>query len=243
MHAFAIEDREIPGLRHVARGVQTLGARECVVHSIEYDTADFDAQEFARSGIELPADVARSVPKRQAEFFFGRLAATIALRSLGAPRARVGRGPLRQPLFPPGYVGSITHTSRLAAAAVLPADGCAGLGVDIEDVLSAGSLPDVERVALYPEEIRLLRNCRALPEDVRVTLVFSAKESFYKAVAADVGRIFEYGALRLKRLDPGQSRLSFVIATDLSPAWQAGREIEIHYSLRADRAVLTAFAW
>jgi 4'-phosphopantetheinyl transferase EntD len=243
MRLLGSEDRDIPGMRSLARQVQTLGARKCLVHSIEFEPGDFDADALARSGIELPVDIARSVPKRQAEFLFGRLAATMALRSAGAARARIERGLLRQPIFPRGFVGSITHTSRLAAAAVLPADSCEGLGIDIEDLLSEQSLPDVERVALCPKELDVLRACSAMPHETLVTLVFSAKESFYKAVAANVGRIFEYDALRWKRLDPGQATISFVTTGNLSSAWPAGREVEVHYSLRADRAVSTAFAW
>jgi 4'-phosphopantetheinyl transferase EntD len=243
MPLLAIEGNDIPGLRNLTSEVQTLGARECVVHSIEFETADFETDAFASAGIELPVEVARSVPKRQAEYFFGRLAATMALRSAGVARARIARGLLRQPVFPRGYVGSITHTCRLAAAAVLPAAGCEGLGIDIEELLSEASLRDVERIALCPDELDVLRACNTLPHAELVTLVFSAKESFYKAVAACVGRIFEYDALRLKGLDPGQAKMLFVTTGNLSSAWIAGREVEIHFSRRADRAVLTAFAW
>lgn len=242
MRKLTIDDHDIPGLRNVEREVQNLGARKCVVHSIEFEAAGFETGAFTRAGIELPADVARSVPKRQAEYFFGRLAASMALSSAGVAQPRIARGTLRQPVFPSGYVGSITHTSRLAAAAVLPAADCDGIGLDIEELLSDASLPDVERIALCPEEVDVLRACNAMPYDALVTLAFSAKESFYKAVAACVGRIFEFDALRLKRVDPARRTMLFVTTGNLCPTWPGDRETEIHFSRRADSAVLTAFA-
>lgn len=127
----------------------------------------------------LPAEeplVARAVAKRRAEFTTVRTCARIALAELGRPPVPVLSGPKREPLWPAGIVGSLTHCDGYRAAAVAPATLLASLGIDAEphDALPGGIL---ERVALPAERAALER----LPAGVHWDrLLFSAKESVYK---------------------------------------------------------------
>jgi 4'-phosphopantetheinyl transferase EntD len=121
--------------------------------------------------------VARAVSKRRAEFTTVRTCARIALGRLGLPPAPLLTGPKREPLWPAGVVGSITHCDGYRAVAVARADQLASIGIDAEphDPLPAGIL---DRVSLPAERVHL----RALPPGVHWDrLLFSAKESVYKA--------------------------------------------------------------
>jgi 4'-phosphopantetheinyl transferase EntD len=118
-------------------------------------------------------------PARQREFAAGRACARRALRALGAPEGPVLRGERRAPRFPDGVVGSITHTSGLCAAAVARSASFAGVGLDAErdEPLSARA---AARICAEGE----LTALRALPgrsAERWAALVFSAKESLYKA--------------------------------------------------------------
>jgi len=120
--------------------------------------------------------VARAVGKRRAEFTTVRTCARIALGRLGLPPAPLLSGPKREPLWPAGVVGSITHCDGYRAAAVARASEVAAIGIDAEphDPLPAGIL---DRVTLPAERAHLAD----LPSGVHWDrLLFSAKESVYK---------------------------------------------------------------
>jgi 4'-phosphopantetheinyl transferase EntD len=120
--------------------------------------------------------VARAVGKRRAEFTTVRTCARIALGRLGLPATAVLSGSKREPLWPAGVVGSITHCDGYRAVAVARADQLASIGIDAEphDPLPAGIL---ERVTLPAERAHLA----ALPPGLHWDrLLFSAKESVYK---------------------------------------------------------------
>jgi 4'-phosphopantetheinyl transferase EntD len=120
--------------------------------------------------------VAKAVGKRRAEFTTARTCARIALGRLGLPPGPLLSGPKREPLWPAGVVGSITHCDGYRAAAVARASELAAIGIDAEphDLLPPGTL---DRVALPAERAHL----RELPRGVHWDrLLFSAKESIYK---------------------------------------------------------------
>ena len=55
---------------------------------------------------------------RRQEFTAARTCARQALRELGLPETAILRGEHREPLWPPGIVGSITHCALYSAAVV-----------------------------------------------------------------------------------------------------------------------------
>ena len=118
-----------------------------------------------------------AVPGRRAAYQWGRALARRAMADLGAPPAAIGRGSRRQPLWPDGLVGSITHCAGYCAAAVARASGFASVGVDAEVVqpLRDGLL---ERIASQDE----LAPYAGHDGSERLGMaIFSAKEAVYKA--------------------------------------------------------------
>ena len=118
-----------------------------------------------------------AVLKRRREFTAGRTCARSALERLGTPVSSLLRGPAREPLWPSGVVGSITHCESYCAAAVAYQERFAGIGIDAEvnEPLPEGTLKLVAR----PEELERLGRLPAgsLCWD---RLLFSIKESVYK---------------------------------------------------------------
>jgi 4'-phosphopantetheinyl transferase EntD len=114
---------------------------------------------------------------RRRDFTTGRTCARQALVKLGVPPKPIIPGPSREPLWPEGVVGSITHCARYAAAAVAKRQDFCSIGIDAEphQELPAGVL---RKVAL-PEEVKWLRTF----SDTGIywdRVLFSAKESVYK---------------------------------------------------------------
>ena len=67
---------------------------------------------------EEAASIKRAVPKRWREFTAGRLCAREALRRLGIERHPILVGEHREPLWPSGVVGTLSHCDDCYGAAV-----------------------------------------------------------------------------------------------------------------------------
>jgi 4'-phosphopantetheinyl transferase EntD len=231
-----------PGWLGTRRWPQRVGASQCSVAAIHFAPEQFERNAFTRYDVDMPPSIARSVPKRQAEFFFGRLAARQALHEAGWS-GQVGIGPLRAPSFPPGVVGSITHTGGWAAAAVLPVPACRGLGIDLEVPVDETLLASLDSEIWDTNEGRVLRACPGLPMTVLGTLLFSAKESFYKALSAAAGRVFDFSAARLQSIDLPAGRMVLQTTETLAEGWPAGTRCTVDFTLLPEGLVMTAFAW
>lgn len=119
--------------------------------------------------------VAAAVEKRRLEFSQGRQCARAALRRLGLSDGPLLTGSQREPLWPTGVVGSITHTTGLCVAAVAWQRRYSGVGIDVEPDEPL-TLPVAERIATEAEMSAL----RSMPPLLAARLIFSAKEAFYK---------------------------------------------------------------
>jgi enterobactin synthetase component D / holo-[acyl-carrier protein] synthase len=127
----------------------------------------------------------RASPKRRQDFAAGRACARRALVQLGAPAGALLSGSNRQPLWPPGIVGSITHCSGYCAAAVAWATRVWAIGIDAE-VNVALPVGVVAQVCSPAEQdwVRLAPQS-GIPW---ATVIFCAKESIYKAWFPLTGR-------------------------------------------------------
>jgi 4'-phosphopantetheinyl transferase EntD len=124
--------------------------------------------------------IANAVDGRRSEFVTARRCAREALATLGYAPAPIRMGPKREPLWPPGAIGSITHTTGFRAAAVAPKSLCASIGIDAEQNVP---LPDgVEKYITVPEESETLATLACAAPGIQwARLLFSAKEAVYKA--------------------------------------------------------------
>jgi 4'-phosphopantetheinyl transferase EntD len=160
----------------------------------------------------------RAVPKRVQEFAAGRLCARRVLTELGFHDFPIRAASDRQPVWPAGVVGSITHTTGFCAAVAAEKKHIAALGLDCE---LAGSV----KTELWPhlfrdDETRWLRMLPPSEQAPAATLMFCVKEAFYKC---------QYPITR--------QWLSFHDAWVELPAWEAGQGA---FNLYASRPI--AFA-
>ncbi len=133
-----------------------------------------------------------AIEKRQREFRAGRHAAHAALAKLQAPDLPLLRGERREPIWPSGYLGSITHCRDLCVAVCAREDRLAGLGIDVEPL---EPLPKgVDRYINTEEEARFVTENPGLHPE---RLIFSAKESLYKCYYPLVKRFFGFQSVTL----------------------------------------------
>ncbi|MEX1827412.1 4'-phosphopantetheinyl transferase [Luteibacter sp. CQ10] len=200
------------------------------------------ADAFVRHGIACPPSVERSVAKRRAEYLAGRRVAVAALREAGAAVHDVAIGENRAPAWPTGFTGSITHASGMAAAVAMPNRGVRGVGIDIEDVATQSALEAIVQSVVDDDEYRELGDiAQRIGWPMALTVAFSAKESFYKATAATVGRIFEFTALKIVGGD--EDRLYARVAEPLASSLPTGMEVAMGYAALNEATVVTSFRW
>jgi 4'-phosphopantetheinyl transferase EntD len=140
---------------------------------------------------EEAALVARAVPKRQREFAVVRSCARRAMEKLGVPPQPILPGERGAPGWPAGLAGSMTHCDGYCAAALVRAGDLASLGIDAE---TDAPLPEgvLEVVALPGEAERLRRLTEQRPGVHWDRVLFSAKESVYKAWFPLTGRWLDF---------------------------------------------------
>jgi 4'-phosphopantetheinyl transferase EntD len=127
---------------------------------------------------EEAACIAQAAPQRVREFAAGRQCAHRVLAELGIARVPLPVSPGREPLWPPGIVGSITHTEGMCAAVAARGLHLQALGIDVE---AAGAVKEELFAAICTSaELEELRGCPAPTRAVRSALIFSAKEAFHK---------------------------------------------------------------
>ncbi|POX37049.1 4'-phosphopantetheinyl transferase, partial [Streptomyces sp. Ru73] len=148
--------------------------------------------------------VARAVPKRQREFGTVRRCARDALGRLGFAPAPLLPGPDRAPRWPEGVVGALTHCDGYRAAAVARASDVLTLGLDAEPHAPVAD-PDTMRLVALPEERADLARLAALvPGTCWDRLLFSAKESVFKAWYPLARRWLDFDQARIT-LDPADA--------------------------------------
>lgn len=209
-----------------------------------FDIEKFSTEAFASAGIACPPGVARSVHKRQAEFYFGRLAARQALGALDIPGFDIGVGAARQPIWPVGVVGSISHTHTYAAATAMRRGACSGVGIDLEHLAGPDAAAALASTTVDAEELRYLETLvHRLPINTLLTATFSAKESLFKAAFNEVGRYFDFSAARVFLVDPEAGIIRLRLAETLCKAFVEGQVCEIGFCFLGTDVVLTYFTW
>lgn len=122
--------------------------------------------------------ILRAANTRQREFAAGRLCARAGLLALGFDAVAVPSRHDRVPEWPPGAVGSITHTTDYCLAVTGLRADFAAIGVDAERIGAVD--PETWRLVMRGEEQRAVIDMDDASRRIAATVIFSAKEAFYK---------------------------------------------------------------
>lgn len=186
---------------------------------------EVDPREIDPEHVLLPPErdvVERAIDTRRWQYAAGRHCAREGMRQLGLPPAPITQDSDRAPCFPPGIVGTITHTQWWCAAAVALSATHRALGVDVEPdtVLKATLFNSV----LVPDEIATLSRVDEPLRGLLGKLVFSAKECAYKAQYTVSRTFYGFHGMRvaLPGLDgatalPDEGEFSAIFLRDAGP--------------------------
>jgi len=164
--------------------------------------------------------IEHAIPKRKREFIAGRTCARKALSDIGIHGCRILVGKKREPLWPEGVTGSITHDGNHAVAVVAKTNSISMVGVDLSDRSPLNH--ELIRMVCTNEEIENI-NKFSLSDFVLDPFksIFSIKESVFKCLFPTVQEIFNFNdVLLIIRPDSSTVRVKLIndrIFGDLDP--------------------------
>lgn len=188
---------------------------------------------------KMPDAVVRAVPKRQYEFILGRLAAGVLLIENGIPVEVSWIGSWqRQPLWPNGMIGSISHSNQLVFVTIRP-KGCGAdsMGIDIEYLhQDSKSMMAINACFTHKE--------RALLEQFENGLIigFSMKESLFKCLNPIVGIFFDFLDAEITYIDVISGNVGLVLLCHLGEGLHCGSRIQGEYRIFSNH-VWTGIFW
>ena len=198
-------------------------------------SADAGAEPIADEALfpEEAAHIVRAVAKRKHEFTAGRICARRALTALGLPAVALPPNEDRSVRWPDAVWGSITHTEGLCAAVAVRREQLRGVGIDAElrgrvTQKLWGQIASEREVAWFSAAPS------ALEAAERATLLFSAKEAFYKAQYC-VSRCF----VGFHEVELEFAEASFVVRlqNDIGGVFEEGRTFSGRFTLLAGHVV------
>jgi len=175
--------------------------------------------------------------KRRRDFTLGRQCARQALIKLGIGPVPILRGNAREPQWPPGVCGSITHCEGYCAAVAALQSEIKSIGIDAECLrpLPYGVL---ERVTLETERRWIENADSGMPWDV---LLFSAKESVFKAWFPIVGSWLGFEQARIEFAPHAGAFRAIILSAAPGAHSDAPTELTGRFHVDGDRVLTSAF--
>lgn len=173
--------------------------------------------------------------KRQFEFAVGRECAHDALRMLGESEI-VGISHDRSPKWPTNFAGSISHSDVRAWAAAIRQDELLSIGIDTETMVTPHSRTQLADEIATNAEWKIALAADHDPETA-FTLVFSAKESYYKCWAPVTGEFFGFHDATIESMD--FEKVTLLTASRNPNFGQRPKTLDVYYLVDGD-SVFTA---
>lgn len=173
-------------------------------------------------------------PRRENDYRRGRACAHSALEYFGLGTAAVLTAATREPVWPPGIVGSITHCDGLAGASVTLRRRARGIGLDAER--RDGAFEELKDTITTAAE--QARRPSVVGLGLWCVLSFSAKESIFKALYPETKTFFGFADVELT-IDP--ERQTFVAScVGDQVGFQAVQQLQGFYAVLEDYVVTSA---
>ncbi|WBA83550.1 4'-phosphopantetheinyl transferase superfamily protein [Endozoicomonas sp. GU-1] len=172
----------------------------------------------------LPESYFSSVKSRRAEYLAGRMCAADAINRLLGCWLTPGSSISGAPIWPEGVVGSLSHSDHDVASVVMSAYGqLKGIGLDLEQIVPYDQIDALMDLVLLPDERKrfVVKELSRWLQRINTSMVFSLKESLFKALYPLVGKLFYFDAAEVLNCTLGGLAYLQVI-DNLSPSYGHG---------------------
>jgi len=218
------------------REVSLSKTSKLVAFYCNYNPQNFEPRLFTEHAISYPEPIKGAVAKRQTEFLAGRFLAKKCLSKLRCYDFDVAIGRSRNPLWPKGLTGTITHDNGLAICVIGHLSEFSGIGLDVETILAEQDAILIQKTIMNKDEIQLLKNS-SLELEIIVSLVFSVKESIFKALFPSIGYYFDFDAVAVENIDLKQRKLMCRVTKRLSDTISNGMRISVDFEIHNYRVI------
>ena len=152
-------------------------------------------------------------PNRKQEFLLGRVCASKAYElCTGESLLKLTPNKDRSPAWPPTVVGTISHNQYWVGAAVAKKSKLLGIGMDFE-VMGRTKISLSSQIR-SPGDIKSLGS---FSEEELLTLIFSCKESLYKALHPNVKIFFGFEDAAVTRINLETHTFEITLLTQIGP--------------------------
>ena len=223
----------------VKQGSFTLNTIKQPIQLIQYDPDHYSSQLFSTHDIQQPAQLSQWVTKRQAQFLAGRIAAKNALQAMlftgknNEKPQNIAIGKHREPLWPANIVGSISHNGNISVATTADIQqNTRGIGLDIQRIFSdEETMKNSHLILSQSDQALFQKGVDSFSENQLAALIFSAKESFFKAIFNQVGEYFDFDAVSVIAINGQAGELTLVSHTALGSVIKPGNSFNINFEL------------
>lgn len=204
----------------------------------EFDVENYQDELYDIYAIPFHLVSSKAVVKRKAEFLAGRHCANLCLRQWAIEDYVVKAGQNREPLWPSGLVGAISHSHTYAMTIVADASEYMGVGVDVETLVEFDTAQRLKSQILTPSEDRRYAHEKDFHEIF--TICFSLKESFFKAAYPRVQKYFDFSAVTVIDIewsDELQGSVHFELNDNLCDEYRRGMLFTGKFCKRDDQII------
>jgi len=170
--------------------------------------------------LKPPKLIAQAHPKRQHEYLYGRILAQAVLKhhfSLDQPLTSMHE---HLPVWPTHVLGSISHSQNKLIVAL--SNNANYLGIDIEHWVSSEFAQESTHLILTPFEFELwkIKAYEFFDFSQFVSLIFSVKESLYKAVYPIAKQYIDFLEASVVDIDFENKKLTLAFTSEIQQRYQ-----------------------
>lgn len=168
--------------------------------------------KIIQSRIQLQDNISSFHVNRKNEYLLGRTCAAVAYQECtGNELFKLDSANDRSPIWPQEIVGSIAHNKKYVGAAVAKKPELLGIGIDFEEIGRAklelsSHIRSNEDISYHPK----------FSDEELLTLIFSTKESLYKALYPSVQKFFGFQDAALRQIDTDAGSFQIDLLTQLN---------------------------
>lgn len=208
-------------------------------HTINLQLITFNENHYSNSlfplfDIHTPPNFEKMLPTRKASFLAGRIAIKAAFEDIDIPAENIQVGIHKQPLWPDSIKGSISH-SKNCSIATLVQDREAlnnNIGIDIQHIISGEEINNIRDLVITNEEKKYLSlSVEGWSKDQIFTLLFSAKESFFKAIYPSIKQYLNFTDASIISLDFKTQTITIKFKNDLGGLVNSEKEYQLSFDL------------
>ncbi len=191
-----------------------------------FNLAEFSPTLIKHFGFVLPESLRHAVKKRQAEYLASRWLVAELLDSTNIKGFQLLNREDRSPIWPTGVYGSLSHHADKVFVIL---NGVPSLvGNDIELTLSEGKAAELYSMIMNDNEVAIM-TAAGFSLAQATTLVFSVKETVYKAVYPRVQRLFGFEQVTVQAVDTQRCQITVTLSSVAQPAEYPCVPWHIHY--------------